>query len=152
MATISSTLSMFHQPQLRIPLRSTKSVLDMIHLGEGTSSNNMAVALFDTGTPSYTIPPLLMPGLPGYKVRVVDKKNKEEVVTAVKTTREYLSKTRAGTKGVPVLYNAGDDDIYSWVMEGLAMADIPGVSMEQTCRVICYSGFYDEIPESNDVE
>merc|ERR1719312_2321489 len=97
MSTISSTLSMFHQPQLRIPLRSTKAVLDMIHMGEGTSSNNMKVAGFYSGTPSYTIPPLLMPGLPGYKVRVVDNKNKEEVVTAVKTTREYMSETRAGT-------------------------------------------------------
>merc|ERR1719206_1513859 len=80
MSTISSTLSMFHQPQLKIPLRSTKSVLGMVHMGEGTSSNNMQVADFDTDNPSYTIPPLLMPGLPGYKVRVVDTKNKEEVV------------------------------------------------------------------------
>jgi len=105
MSTISSTLSMFHQPQLRIPLRSTKAVLDMTHMGEGTSSNNMYIAGFATGTPSYSIPPLLMPGLPGYKVRVVDNNNKEEVVTAVKNTREYLSKTRAGTRGVPVLCN-----------------------------------------------
>ena len=67
-------------------------------MGEGASSNNMWVAGFSTGPPSYTIPPLLMPGLPGYKVRVVDSKNKEEVVTAVKNTREYLSKTRAGVK------------------------------------------------------
>merc|ERR1719312_729841 len=89
MPTISSTLSMFHQPQLRIPLRSTKAVLDMVHMGEGTSSNNMGVTDFTAGTPSYTIPPLLIPGLPGYKFRV-DNKNKEEVVTAVKTTREYL--------------------------------------------------------------
>merc|ERR1719312_222023 len=119
MSTISSTLSMFHQPQLRIPLRSTKAVLDMVHMGEGTSSNNMKVAAFNTGTPSYTIPPLLMPGLPGYKVRVVDNKNKEEVVTAVKTTREYLSKTRAGTKGVPVLCTSVvNKTINSWVREG----------------------------------
>merc|ERR1719312_204945 len=51
MSTISSTLSMFHQPQLRIPLRSTKAVLDMIHMGEETSSNKMYVAGFNTGTP-----------------------------------------------------------------------------------------------------
>merc|ERR1719206_1337647 len=115
MSTISSTLSIFHQPQLRIPLRSTKAVLDMAHMGQATSSNNMVVTGFTTGIPSYTIPPLLMPGLPGYKVRVVDNKNKEEVVTAVKTTREYLSKTRAGTRGVPVLCTSSGKTIYSWV-------------------------------------
>merc|ERR1719317_432930 len=114
MSTISSTLSMFHQPQLSIPLRSTKAVLDMVHMGEGTFPNIMGVAGFSTDTPSYAIPPLLMPGLPGYKVRVVDKKNKEEVVTAVKTTREYLSKTRAGTRGVPVFCTSGNSTIYSW--------------------------------------
>ena len=69
MSTVSSTLSMFHQPQLRIPLRSTKSVLDMAGMGQGTSSNNLHVIGFTTSSPSYTIPPLLMPGLPGYKVR-----------------------------------------------------------------------------------
>merc|ERR1712025_663993 len=89
-AIISSALSMFHQPQLRIPLRSTKSVLDMADMGKEPSSNNLGVVGFTTGTLSYTIPPLLMPGLPGYKVRVVDSENKEEVVTAVKNTREYL--------------------------------------------------------------
>merc|ERR1719317_1762672 len=51
-STISSTLSMFHQPQLRIPLRSTKSVLDMADMGEGKSSNNMEVVGFTTGAPS----------------------------------------------------------------------------------------------------
>merc|ERR1711954_30402 len=106
----------------------------------------MWVSGFTSGTPSYTIPPLLMPGLPGYKVRVVDNKNKEEVVTAVKTTREYLSKTRAGTRGVPVLCTNSGKTIYSWVREGLAMADRPGVSMDQTCRVICYTA-YDYIPD-----
>ena len=39
----------------------------------------MWVAGFSTGPPSYTIPPLLMPGLPGYKVRVVDRNNKPPI-------------------------------------------------------------------------
>ena len=61
-------IGMFHQSQLRIPLRSTKSVQDMAGMGEGKSSNNLLVTGFTTGPPSYTIPPLLTPGLPGYEV------------------------------------------------------------------------------------
>ena len=154
MSTIASTLSMFHQPDLRIPLRSTREVLDMAGMADGTSTNNLLVAGFTTGgAASYTIPPLLMPGLPGYKVRVVDSKNKEEVVTAVKKTREHVSKTRAGTSGVPVLVcytsNVSDDmkNMFSWVREGLAMADITGGTMDQTCRVICYSADWQDIPD-----
>ena len=149
MSTIASTMFMFHQPDLRIPLRSTREVLDMAGMANGTSANNLPVANgFHTGgAASYTIPPLLMPGLPGCKV-MVDSKNKEEVVTAVKKTREHVSKTRAGTSGVPVLVCYSDKTMYSWVREGLAMADITGGTMDQTCRVICYTGYDDIIPDT----
>ena len=142
MSNIADSLSMLYQPDLRIPLRSTREVLDMAGMADGTSADNLTVAAFSAGNAaSYTIPPLLMPGLPGYKVRVVDRNNNEEVVTAVKNTREHVS-TRTGARGVPVLCNSGYGDyktIFSWVREGLAMADIPGVTMDQTNRVICYS-------------
>ena len=74
-------------------------------------------------------------------------------MTAVKNTREYLSKTRAGTRGVPVLCTSNNTTIYGWVRDGLAMAYIPGVSMDQTCRVICYRAFdYDITEQVGEVE
>ena len=121
MSTIESTFSMFHLPVMSIPLRSTREVLAMAGMDGGISSSKV-VAGFTASGASYSIPPLLLPGLPVITVRVLDKKNKEEVVTAVRSAREEMT-VRTGARGVPVLCSI-DYDMWSCVREGLMSATI----------------------------
>ena len=147
MSTIESTFSMFHLPVMSIPLRSTREVLAMAGMDGGTSSSKH-VALFNTSDASYSIPPLLLLGLPGITVRVLDKKNKEEVVTAVRSAREKMT-VRTGARGVPVLCTIVDEDdvMLSWVREGLMSATIEGGTMDKTERVIRYTDDGDSVGE-----
>ena len=145
MSTIESTFSMFHLPVMSIPLRSTREVLAMAGMDGGTSYGKL-VAGFTTSDASYSIPPLLLPGLPGITVRVLDKKNKEEVVTAVRSAREKMT-VRTGARGVPVLCNIYDDAMWSWVREGLMSATIEGGTMDKSERVIKYTRGGDSVGE-----
>ena len=127
MSTIQSSFSMFHLPVMSIPLRSTRQVLAMAGMEGGSSSHNLAVAETFQTSASYTLPPLLLPGLPGTVVRVKEKNNKEEVVEAVKAAREKMT-LRIGVRGVLVLCNSyGDSDIFSLVREGLLSARLTKV-------------------------
>merc|ERR1712013_622533 len=98
MDTIESSFKMFLLPVMSIPLRSTREVLAMAGVQGITSPQILNVALFSTSVSSYTIPPLLMPGLPGIVVRVNNCDSKEEVLTAVRTAREEMT-VRTGVRG-----------------------------------------------------
>ena len=78
-----------------------------------------------------------MPGLPGIIVRVKNKNNKEEMVTAVRTAREEMT-VRTGARGVPVLLF--DNAFIATVREGLLSATIQGGTIDKAERVITYTG------------
>ena len=138
MSTMETTFPMFHLPVMNIPLRSTREVLVMAGVEGETSSIKYIAGSLKTSPPIYTIPPLLLPGLPGITERVLDRKNKEEVVKAVKSAREKMTgKTRA--KGVPVLCTGHTKDLFSFVREGLLMATIQGGTLNNAERVITYT-------------
>ena len=136
-STIESTFSMFHLPVISIPLRSTKEVLKMAGIDDGPLDDSLHPAgIFNSNVSSYTIPPLLIPGLPGITVKVKDINDKNQVVEAVRSAREKMT-LRIGARGVPVLCTT--TGILPQVKEGLLRATIKGGTMDKTERVIMYS-------------
>ena len=137
LSDIESTFSMFHVPVMTIPLRSTREVLAMAGMEGETISKVLGVAGVKTIGTSYTIPAMLLRGLPGIIMRVQDRNNKEEVVTAVRFAREKISE-RTGARGVPVLCNYPTEDLFSTVREGLLSAK-EGGTMNNAEKVITYT-------------
>merc|ERR1719323_378846 len=63
----------FHVPVMEFPLRNTKEVIKLAGLDSNNANKMASVTAVITTSPSYTLPPHLMPGVQCQKIKV--KKN-----------------------------------------------------------------------------